>query len=105
MVGKVEFDETRLAYITARVPGRLDRLYVDYTGVPVKKGDHLVSLYSPELLAAQEELIQALVTVKNLEDSDITLIKDRVLDTVRNDPRKTPVMGPVAGTDQRHRTE
>ena len=36
MVGKVEFDETRLSHITARVSGRLDRLYVDYTGIEVK---------------------------------------------------------------------
>jgi len=59
MIGKVDYDETRLRYIAARVPGRLDRLYVDYTGVPVREGDHLVYLYSPELLAAQEELLQA----------------------------------------------
>ncbi|MEN8254248.1 MAG: efflux RND transporter periplasmic adaptor subunit [Verrucomicrobiota bacterium] len=59
LTGKIEYDETRLAAITARVPGRLDRLYVDYTGMPVRKGDHLVELYSPELLAAQQELIQA----------------------------------------------
>ena len=49
MVGKVDYDETRLGYLTAWVPGRLDRLYVDYTGVEVKKGDHMVSIYSPEL--------------------------------------------------------
>lgn len=60
MVGKVDFDETKLRYIAAWVPGRLDRLYVDYTGVQVKKGDHLVYIYSPELYAAQQELIQAL---------------------------------------------
>ncbi|MEK7484587.1 MAG: efflux RND transporter periplasmic adaptor subunit [Planctomycetota bacterium] len=60
MVGKVEYDETRLGHITARIAGRLDRLYVNYTGVPVKKGEHLVSLYSPELLTTQEELIRAL---------------------------------------------
>ena len=59
MVGKVDYDETRFRYITAWVPGRLDRLFVDYTGVPVNKGDHMVYLYSPDLLAAQEELIQA----------------------------------------------
>ena len=47
MVGKIDYDETRLKTITAWVGGRLDRLYVDYTGVPVKKGDHLVYLYSP----------------------------------------------------------
>lgn len=60
MVGKVDYDETRLKYITAWVPGRLDRLYVDYTGAIVKEGHHLVYLYSEEVYAVQEELIQAL---------------------------------------------
>jgi Cu(I)/Ag(I) efflux system membrane fusion protein len=60
MVGKVDYDETKLGYITAWVSGRLDRLYVDYTGVEVKKGDHMVYIYSEPLYAAQEELIQAL---------------------------------------------
>jgi Cu(I)/Ag(I) efflux system membrane fusion protein len=82
MVGKVDYDEAKLAYLTAWVPGRLDRLYVDYTGVQVKKGDHMVSIYSPELLAAQEELIQAIETVANLKGSDMSLIKDRAADTV-----------------------
>ena len=68
MVGKVEYDETRLGYITAWVGGRLDRLFVDYTGVTVKQGDHMVELYSPELLSAQEELIQAIRAVKDLEE-------------------------------------
>lgn len=59
LVGKIEYDETRLAYISAWVPGRLDRLYVDYTGVSVNKGEHLVYMYSPEVLTAQEELRRA----------------------------------------------
>lgn len=59
MVGKVDYDETRVGYIAAWVPGRLDRLFVDYTGVEIKKGDHMVEMYSPELYAAQEELIMA----------------------------------------------
>ncbi len=96
MAGKVEFDETRLSYITAWVPGRLDRLYVDYTGVSVTKGDHMVYLYSPELLAAQEELIQALVTVKNLEDSDMSLIKDRAFNTVETIREKLRLWGLTA---------
>ena len=96
MVGKVEYDETRLSYITAWVPGRLDRLYVDYTGVSVTKGDHMVYLYSPELLAAQEELIQALVTVKNLEDSDMSLIKDRAFNTVETIREKLRLWGLTA---------
>ncbi|MFN2287235.1 MAG: efflux RND transporter periplasmic adaptor subunit [Chromatocurvus sp.] len=82
MVGKVDYDETRVSYITAWVPGRLDRLFVDYTGVPVQKGDHLVSIYSPELLSAQEELLQAIGAVKSLERSDVSIVRDTTAATV-----------------------
>ncbi|MBU4366975.1 MAG: efflux RND transporter periplasmic adaptor subunit, partial [Verrucomicrobia bacterium] len=82
MVGKVDYDETRVSYITAWVPGRLDRLFVDYTGVPVKKGDHMVYLYSPELLGAQEELLQAVKAVKELEKSDVTVVRKTTEATV-----------------------
>lgn len=64
MVGKVEYDETQIGYISSWVPGRIDRLYVDYTGTRVRKGDHLVYLYSPELITAQQELLQSLRTLK-----------------------------------------
>ncbi len=82
MVGKIEYDETRLAYITAWVPGRLERLFVDYTGVPVKKGDHLVELYSPELLSAQAELLLAIEAVKSLEKSDVGIVRETTEATV-----------------------
>ncbi|MHC4879916.1 MAG: efflux RND transporter periplasmic adaptor subunit [Planctomycetota bacterium] len=64
MVGKVEYDETRLKHITAWVPGRLDRLFVDYTGVQVNDGDHLVYIYSEQLYSAQQELIEAVRSAK-----------------------------------------
>lgn len=60
MSGKIDFDETRLSYITSWVNGRLDRLFVDYTGIKINKGEHLVEIYSPELLSAQAEYLQAL---------------------------------------------
>ncbi len=82
MVGKIIYDETRLAHITARVPGRIDRLYVDYTGISVKKGDHMVYLYSPELLTAQEELLQALRAVGNLRQSNMKIMKEIALQTL-----------------------
>ncbi len=69
MVGKIAVDETQVRSITAWVAGRIDRLYVDYTGVRVEKGDHIAYLYSPELLTAQEELIQALRARARLVDS------------------------------------
>lgn len=59
MVGEIGYDETKLSYITAYAPGRLDRLFVDYAGMAVRKGDHLAEIYSPELLVAQRELIEA----------------------------------------------
>ena len=75
-VGKVMYDETRLAYITAWIPGRLDRLFVDYTGVPVNKGDHMVSLYSPELLTAQEELLQAIAAAENIKEDSRGILSE-----------------------------
>lgn len=64
MVGKVDYNETAVRTISAWVAGRIDRLYVDYTGVRVSEGDHLVWLYSPDLLTAQEELLSAKARLK-----------------------------------------
>lgn len=69
LVGKVETDETRLATISAWFPGRIDRLFVDYTGMSVSAGDHLAELYSPDLLTAQEELLQALEAREKLKEN------------------------------------
>jgi len=93
MVGKVDYDESRLAYITAWVPGRLDRLYVDYTGVPVRKGEHLVYLYSPELYAAQEELLQALNVAEEMKKSDLPEMRETAMATVRAARDKLRLLG------------
>ncbi|MDA1043797.1 MAG: efflux RND transporter periplasmic adaptor subunit, partial [Verrucomicrobia bacterium] len=93
LVGKIDYDEARLATLSAWVPGRLDRLFVDYTGVEVKKGDHMISIYSPELLGAQEELIQAIGIVQKLQDSDNSLIKDSSADNVVSSREKLRLWG------------
>jgi len=82
MIGKVTYDQTRLGTITAWVPGRIDRLFANYTGVPVQKGEHLVSLYSPELLSAQTELIQALSTADSFEGSGLDSMRKTAAATV-----------------------
>ncbi|MHC4096998.1 MAG: efflux RND transporter periplasmic adaptor subunit [Planctomycetota bacterium] len=66
LMGKVDYDETRVKHITAWVPGRIDRLYVDFTGTVVNKGDHMASLYSPELLEDQRALLAALEGAKKI---------------------------------------
>ncbi len=74
MVGKVDYDETRLKDITAWVPGRIDRLFVDFTGTEVIKGDHMVRLYSPDLISAQAEYLQALKAAQNIRDTSSELV-------------------------------
>jgi len=91
MVGKVDYAETKFGYITAWVPGRLDRLYVDYTGVQVNKGDHMVYIYSPELYSAQEELIQALKHRRERTRSSSSLIQP--LDLVESAREKLRLLG------------
>lgn len=58
-VGELKYDEGTLKTISAYVDGRLERLYADYTGVVVKKGDHLALVYSPQLYSGQVELLLA----------------------------------------------
>ena len=69
LFGKVTYDQTSVARLTAYFPGRIERFFVNYIGVPVSKGDHLAELYSPDLLAAFEELRQAVQAVENSEDA------------------------------------
>lgn len=73
LTGRISYDETKLAKITAWVPGRLERLYVDYTGQSVQKGDPLVDIYSPRLVSAQEEFIQSARTLKKINDTSSVL--------------------------------
>ncbi len=59
LVGKVTYDEGRVSRISAWVPGRIEKLHVDYVGYEVRAGAPMVDLYGPELVAAQEELIHS----------------------------------------------
>lgn len=61
--GRIEADETRLRTITARVPGRVEQLYVNFTGMQIRQGQPMAELYSPELVTGQEELLQTLKRV------------------------------------------
>lgn len=61
-VGEISYDERRIKVVSAWVGGRIDKLYVDFTGVHVKKGDRMAELYSPELISTLQEFILALET-------------------------------------------
>ena len=58
--GRVVVDETRVTRVHAKVEGWIERVYADFTGQVVNEGQPLLTLYSPELLASQQELLLAL---------------------------------------------
>jgi Cu(I)/Ag(I) efflux system membrane fusion protein len=66
--GTVTFDETRLSQVAPRFGGFIESLYVDKTGEPVRQGDSLMAVYSPELVAAQQDLVTAAELQRTLGD-------------------------------------
>lgn len=58
--GKVKADERLASSQVAHVPGRIEKLFVTFTGEQVNKGQRLATLYSPELITAQRELLEAI---------------------------------------------
>jgi multidrug efflux pump subunit AcrA (membrane-fusion protein) len=62
----IELNETAISNVNTKVMGWVDKLYIDYTGQRVKKGQPLFTIYSPDLVSTQEEYLQALQYEKNL---------------------------------------
>ncbi len=67
LTGKVAVNEKEQRLITAHFPGRIEKLYADYTGRFVHEGERLATLYSPEMMQAQQELIMAAATKETRE--------------------------------------
>lgn len=67
-VGQVTYDETRVKAIAPKIAGWVDQLYVDFNGREVRQGEPLLSIYSPMLVAAQEELLLALRLARDVEN-------------------------------------
>ncbi len=65
--GHVTYDETRTATVSPKFGGWIEKLYVDFTGQLVKKGDPLFEIYSPELVSAQEEYLTAFRSLSKAE--------------------------------------
>ncbi|MCZ7646182.1 MAG: efflux RND transporter periplasmic adaptor subunit [Planctomycetota bacterium] len=107
-VGMIQFNETALATVTTRVDGYVERLFVDYTGMAVEKGDHLVEIYSPDLVIAQKELLLAVETPDNARLVEAARLKlrrweitdaqiEELLKTRKIEERMT-IYSPVKGT-------
>ena len=92
LFGKVTYDETSVARLTAYFPGRIERLFVNYVGVPVNAGEHMAELYSPELLAAFEELRQSIRAVRD-EGGTSEIVRSTTRDTLSATREKLRLFG------------
>jgi RND family efflux transporter MFP subunit len=85
-VGIVRYDETRLADVNLKLDGYVQRLHVDSTGQALRRGQPLLDLYSPELLATQQEYLLALGTSETLRQStiaDARIQAERLVESAR----------------------
>lgn len=112
-IGRVTYDETRLTDITLKYRGWLGTVYADYTGIRVTKGKPLFTLYSPELLSAQEEFLESLrragaqngrhrtlleTTRRRLRLWNLTESQIARLAETRKAAEYVPILSPVTGT-------
>jgi Cu(I)/Ag(I) efflux system membrane fusion protein len=80
--GAVTVDETRVADVAPKFGGFAERLYVDFTGQGVRRGQPLIDVYSPELLAAQQELISARTLERTIGESSVPGVPSQSTDLV-----------------------
>ena len=86
--GILTTDERKEFIVTTRVNGWVEKLYINFTGQNVKEGDRLMEIYSPQLVAAQQELLSALSYQTSVEQTDFTEISEGGDELVRNSVRK-----------------
>jgi membrane fusion protein, copper/silver efflux system len=106
-VGVVEFDERRLADVNIKIEGWIESLLVNFTGEPVKKGQPLLTIYSPDLVSTQEEYLQALRAKETLSKSrfpDIASGADTLVNASRRRLQYWDISDEEIGTLERTRT-
>ncbi len=68
-VGYLDFDQEKMVSVTTKFAGFVEKVYVNYVGEPVGRGQPLFEIYAPELVQTQEELISSLAFVRRLADA------------------------------------
>ena len=107
--GKVQADERNITELTSRFGGRIEKLFVSFTGQNVKKGEKLAIIYSPELVTAQRELLEA-VSYKDSRPALYTAARGKLklwdlsdkqisdIETLGKPQLYFDVLSPIAGT-------
>ena len=82
-VGRVDYDEQRVAHVNLRISGWVEDLFVDYTGQQVRKGQPLFAVYSPDLVAAQDEYLLALRAQEQVQASPLPEVREQAAQMVQ----------------------
>jgi membrane fusion protein, copper/silver efflux system len=77
LAGRIEYDEQRISTLNAKLEGWIEKLYVDYEGRPVNKGEPLLDIYSPELLSAQKELLSLKTIAARKDSTELSKMVDK----------------------------
>ena len=112
-VGRITYDETQLVDISTKYKGWIGTVFADYTGIQVEKGKPLFTIYSPELLSAQEEFLESQRRVRanpqrdrailhnarrRLRLWDLTAAQISQLAESGKSAEYVPILSPVSGT-------
>lgn len=92
-IGKVTLDETKNAQISAWIAGRINKLYVNFTGAKVVKGQKMFDIYSPDLASAQQEYIQAYEAYLSLKKSELKEISDSATSMLNASKKRLLLLG------------
>jgi Cu(I)/Ag(I) efflux system membrane fusion protein len=95
--GRVTFDERRLAQVTAYTAGRIERLFVNFTGESVGRGQAVGTIYSPDLFATQQEYLLALENRDRMRRAGFAGARSAADDLVESTRRRLMLFGMTAG--------
>ena len=101
-VGLMTYEEGRQFSVNSKIEGWIERLFVNQEGQMVKKGQPLMEIYSPELVAAQQEYLLALENSRKLAGSPVSGDRRQCRAASGCRPHPPEVLGYQPGTDPRH---
>jgi len=91
-IGRVTYDEQRVARLHPKYDGWVEKLFIDKTGDRIKKGSMLLSIYSPQLVATQEEYLLALDNEEKLKDSPFADVREGAASLLRSSQERLQLL-------------
>jgi Cu(I)/Ag(I) efflux system membrane fusion protein len=95
--GRVTFDERRLASVTAYSAGRIERLYANFTGDTIRRGETVATMYSPDLFGTQQEYLLSLTNRERMRRAGFAEARSAADDLVESTRRRLLLLGMTEG--------